>query len=66
MEALKKRDRFIAHVAEDNGENVGYCIATVDGLVGAGATWIPTGVHLGYNLGASEGGLFSCKWNTQQ
>ena len=34
MEDLKKRDRFIGYVAEDNGESIGYCIATVEGLVG--------------------------------
>lgn len=34
MESLKKRDRLIGYVAEENGETVGYCIATVDGRVG--------------------------------
>ncbi len=34
MEALKKRDRFIGYVAEEDGEGVGYCIATVDRRVG--------------------------------
>ncbi len=34
MEALKERNRFIGYVAEDNDENIGYCIATVDGPVG--------------------------------
>ncbi len=34
MEVLKKRDRFITYVAEENGESVGYCIATVNGLAG--------------------------------
>jgi ribosomal protein S18 acetylase RimI-like enzyme len=34
MDGLKKRERLIAYVAEDKGENVGYCIATIDGLTG--------------------------------
>lgn len=34
MEGLKKRDHFTAYVAEDDGESGGYCIATVDGLIG--------------------------------
>jgi diamine N-acetyltransferase len=34
MEGLKKRDRLIAYVTRDNGNNIGYCIATVDGLNG--------------------------------
>lgn len=29
MEALKKRDQFIAYVVENNLECIGYCIATV-------------------------------------
>jgi len=34
MEDLKKRDRLIAYVAQDNGENIGYCVASVDALNG--------------------------------
>jgi ribosomal protein S18 acetylase RimI-like enzyme len=34
VENLKKRDRLIVYVAEDKGEKVGYCIATVDGVAG--------------------------------
>lgn len=34
MEGPKKRNRFIAYLAEENGEQIGYCIATLDGLAG--------------------------------
>jgi diamine N-acetyltransferase len=34
IEGLNKRDRLIAFVAQDNGNNIGYCIATVDGANG--------------------------------
>lgn len=34
IDGLKKRERLIAYVAEENGESVGYCIATVDGFSG--------------------------------
>ncbi len=34
IQNLEKRDRFIAYVAEVDYESVGYCIATVDGLIG--------------------------------
>jgi ribosomal protein S18 acetylase RimI-like enzyme len=34
VEALKKRDRFIAFVAESDQEGVGYCIATVHDRAG--------------------------------
>jgi ribosomal protein S18 acetylase RimI-like enzyme len=34
MEDLNKRDHLVVYVAEDNNERIGYCIASVDGLVG--------------------------------
>lgn len=34
VEALKKRDQFIAYVAESNQESVGYCIATIHDCAG--------------------------------
>ena len=34
MDALNRRDRLIVYVAEDKNENIGYCMASVDGLVG--------------------------------
>ena len=34
IEGLMSRERLIAYVAEDRGEDVGYCIAKVDGLSG--------------------------------
>jgi ribosomal protein S18 acetylase RimI-like enzyme len=34
LDGLKKRDRLVGCVSEDNGRNVGYCIASVDGLTG--------------------------------
>jgi len=34
MAALNKRDRLIVYVAEYKNENIGYCIASVDGLIG--------------------------------
>jgi ribosomal protein S18 acetylase RimI-like enzyme len=34
VEALKKRDQFIAYVAESGHESVGYCIATVHDRAG--------------------------------
>jgi ribosomal protein S18 acetylase RimI-like enzyme len=34
MEDLNTRDHLIAYVAEDENESIGYCIASVDGLVG--------------------------------
>ena len=34
MDGLKMRERLIVYLAEDKGESVGYCIASVDGLTG--------------------------------
>lgn len=34
METLERRDHFVAYVAEDGGEDAGYCIATVCGRDG--------------------------------
>ncbi len=34
METLGRRDHLIAFVAEDNDKPVGYCIASVDGVLG--------------------------------
>jgi ribosomal protein S18 acetylase RimI-like enzyme len=34
IQGLERRDSFIAYVAEVGNESVGYCIATVDGLIG--------------------------------
>jgi hypothetical protein len=34
MEGINKRDRIIAYVAQENGEDIGYCLATTDGLNG--------------------------------
>lgn len=34
MDGLKKRERLITYIAEDKGESIGYCIASVDGLTG--------------------------------
>ena len=34
MGDLNKRDRLVVYVAEDKNEKIGYCIASVDSLVG--------------------------------
>ncbi|HAG08945.1 MAG TPA: GNAT family N-acetyltransferase [Desulfotomaculum sp.] len=34
MDDLSKRGRFIGFIVEDNDQNLGYCIATVDGPIG--------------------------------
>jgi ribosomal protein S18 acetylase RimI-like enzyme len=34
MEYLDKRDQLVVYVAEDKAEKIGYCIASVDGLIG--------------------------------
>lgn len=34
VERMKRRDRLMTYVAQDKGENVGFCMATIDGLVG--------------------------------
>ncbi len=52
MEPLKKRDCFIGYVAEDNGESVGYCIATVDGSVGEIDSLFVKKSHRGKGTGA--------------
>lgn len=31
MEGLNKRDNLIAYIAQDNDENIGYCLSSVDG-----------------------------------
>ncbi len=51
MGDLKKRDRLIAYVAEDNGKNVGYCIATIDGLIGEIDSLFVNESHRGKGVG---------------
>ncbi len=48
---LKKRDRFVTFVAEDNGESIGYCIATVDGLAGEIDSVFVDELHRGKRVG---------------
>jgi ribosomal protein S18 acetylase RimI-like enzyme len=34
VERMNRRDRLMTYVAQDKDENVGFCMATIDGLVG--------------------------------
>lgn len=65
MAGLKKRDRLVAYVAEDNGENVGYCIATVDDLVGEIDSLFVKQSHRSKGVGKKLMSL-SLKWLEQQ
>ena len=51
MEGLRERDHFIAYVAESKTEKVGYCIATVDGLVGEIDSLFVKGSYRGKRVG---------------
>ena len=61
MEALKKRGCFITYVAEENGENIGYSIATVDGLVGEIDSLFVSEPHRGKGVGEELMSL-ALKW----
>jgi len=65
LAGLKKRDRLIAYIAEDNGENVGYCIATVDGLDGEIDSLFVKQSHRSKGLGKELMSL-ALKWLEQQ
>lgn len=51
MDGLKKRERLIVYVAEDRSEDVGYCIATADGLSGEMDSVFVSEPHRGKRVG---------------
>ena len=61
MEGLRERDHFIAYVAESKTEKVGYCIATVDGLVGEIDSLFVKGSYRGKRVGEELMSL-ALKW----
>jgi diamine N-acetyltransferase len=65
MEDLKKRDRLMVYVAEDNGENLGYFIATVDSLAGEIDSLFVKQSNRGKGLGKELMSL-ALKWLEQQ
>jgi ribosomal protein S18 acetylase RimI-like enzyme len=65
MEGLNKRDRLIAYVAQDNNENVGYCIATVDGLNGEVDSLFVEAAYRGRGVGEELMSL-ALKWLKEQ
>jgi diamine N-acetyltransferase len=65
MEGLNKRDRLIAYVAQDNNENVGYCIATVDGLNGEVDSLFVGASYRGKGVGEELMSL-ALKWLAEQ
>ena len=51
MGGLKKRDRLVAFVAEENGRSAGYSIATVDGRLGEIDSLFVEEAHRGKGMG---------------
>jgi ribosomal protein S18 acetylase RimI-like enzyme len=65
LQPLKKRERLIVYVAEDNDEAVGYCVATVDGLAGEIDSLFVTEPCRGKGLGEKLISL-ALKWLEEQ
>jgi ribosomal protein S18 acetylase RimI-like enzyme len=65
MEALKRRDRLIAYVAQDNNENIGYCMASVEGLMGEIDSLFVDAAYRGQGVG-QELMSISLKWLEEQ
>ncbi len=65
MESLNKCDRLIAYVAQDNGENIGYCIASVDGLNGKIDSLFVKTAYRGRGVGEKVMSL-ALKWLEEQ
>jgi ribosomal protein S18 acetylase RimI-like enzyme len=61
MEGLKERDHFVAYVAESKSEKVGYCVATVAGLVGEIDSLFVKGSYRGKGAGEKLMSL-ALKW----
>jgi diamine N-acetyltransferase len=65
MEGLNKRERLIAYVAQDNNQNVGYCMATTDGLNGEIDSLFVETAHRGRGVGEELMSL-GLKWLEEQ
>ena len=65
VEALKRRDRFIAYVAESNHEGIGYCIATVHDRAGEIDSLFLDAAYRGKGYGRALMGL-ALKWLEDQ
>ncbi len=65
MESLEKRDCLIGYVAEDNGESIGYCIATVNGRMGEIDSIFVDERHRGKGVGEELMSL-ALKWLEEQ
>jgi diamine N-acetyltransferase len=65
MEGLNKRDLLIAYVAQDNNENIGYCIATVDGANGEVDSLFVEAAYRGKGVGEELMSL-ALKWLEEQ
>lgn len=65
MEGLNERDRFIAYVAQDNRENIGYRLASVDGLNGEIDSLFVETVYRGRGVG-EELMFHALKWLEEQ
>ena len=61
IERMKRRDRLIAYVAKDNDEGVGYCVATVHGLIGEIASLFVSEEYRGKGVGEELVSL-ALKW----
>ena len=65
MEGLDKRDRLIAYVAQENDEDIGYCLVTVDGLNGEVDSLFVKSVYRGKGVG-EELVSHALKWLEEQ
>jgi GNAT superfamily N-acetyltransferase len=61
MEGLNKRERLIVYVAQENRKDIGYCMATIDGLNREVDSLFVEAAHRGRGVGEE---LMSCalKW----
>jgi ribosomal protein S18 acetylase RimI-like enzyme len=65
MEGLDKRERLIAYVARENGEDIGYCLATTDGLNGEVDSLFVEAAYRGRGVG-EELMSHALKWLEEQ
>ena len=65
MEGLDRREHLIAYVAQENGEDVGYCLATTDGFNGEVDSLFVDAAYRGRGI-AEELMSLALKWLEEQ
>jgi diamine N-acetyltransferase len=65
IERMNKRDRLIAYVAQDDDESIGFCLATMDGLIGEITSLFVNESYRGKGIGKELMSL-ALKWVEEQ